>query len=449
MRGARSGAPAPGAPNAEALLLRGVGGELPLAYAQDPNGRIYLVATRSDARWPTDVLREGRAEVVVEGRRLRARARLVADRPAIAAILDRLRAKYGDRRFAAWYAAPGRVLVLDPPGPTEPETGSYFDWLESEFDQIAAEYDHHIRGNRMNRLLRDRSIARMRLLFRGRSPLLEIGCGSGMETIELLRAGHELTAIDISQAMLDVVRRKAAQEGLAERIRLVHLRAAHLGALRSDVGAGGFAGAFSTYGALNCEPDLTPIALAAADLLAPDAPFLAGVYNRYCLFEMAGYALVGRFARARGRWSVPVRVGASRFCVDVYAYTVADVARAFAPAFRPADVEGAPVLLPPSDLVRYAEIFSRRFDRLAAWDAWLGRRAPWNRLGDHFLLTMRRRRDADAVGAGHLPLDRAPDRAKEAPVASRRPPEIVGRRNPGPPGKPPDVVAAPTGSIPR
>jgi SAM-dependent methyltransferase len=43
-------------------------------------------------------------------------------------------------------------------------------------------------------------------------PVLELGCGTGRITLPLARAGHAVTALDLSPAMLDQLRRKVAQE---------------------------------------------------------------------------------------------------------------------------------------------------------------------------------------------------------------------------------------------
>src|SRR5262249_9753739 len=150
--------------------------------------------------------------------------------------------------------------------------------------------------------------------------------------------------------------------------------------------------------AINCEPDLRPVAQGFAALLAPRAPLVLGVYNRWCLFELVGYGLTLQFPRAVGRRGSPVPVGASRFCVDVYAYTPGEVIHAFGTGFDPGPMEGVPVLLPPSDLTPYAERFARHFDRLAAIDASFGRRWPFSALGDHFLVVLTRRGGNDRAG---------------------------------------------------
>lgn len=57
---------------------------------------------------------------------------------------------------------------------------------------------------------------------RAGSPLLEVGCGTGRLTVPLAVAGFRLVGLDISLAMLDRARERAAAAGVADRIRWVH-----------------------------------------------------------------------------------------------------------------------------------------------------------------------------------------------------------------------------------
>jgi SAM-dependent methyltransferase len=388
---------------AESLRLILSDGPVPLGYVRDEKD-VYLVGRERSARWPVEVLRPGSATVEISDERLRGAAELVVDPVERERVLDRFRLKYGLRRYERWYSHPARVIRirLGPSLTPSDDESRYYGWLTAEFDNVADEYDQHILGNRINRLLRDRSLAQLRTTFGKSSRLLEIGCGSGMETLPLLADGHEVFCIDISERMLEVVRQKARREGVTERLRTERLAAASVSRLLAECGPGEFDGAYSTYGALNCEPDLAPIPPALHELLRPQARFVAGVYNRWCAFELLGYSLTGQFGRAFGRAGRPVRVGSSRFCVDIFAHSVPTFARTFAPWFQPERVAGVPVFLPPSDLVAYAEKFPDRFDRLAGWDRVLAARWPFRLMGDHFLMTLRRaeRESAGAIGSG-------------------------------------------------
>lgn len=377
-------------PAGEAPVLR-LGtpmGTIPLGFARNDH-QIFLIARERSAVWPVELLRSGFARVNLPEGPASGSVRLVTDPGERDRILALFRERYGPDRFQQWYDHPARVLVMDTRNasvPTDLPAG-YYAWLEAEFDNVATEYDHHITGNRMNRLLRDRSLAHLRPLFRRSTHLIEVGCGSGMETIPMLNEGHEILAVDISRRMLEVVREKAKAAGVSERLRTKQARARDLGALVTEYGSQAFDGGYSTYGALNCEPDLRFLPVALGNLLQRNGAFVAGIYNRWCLFEMLGYASTFQWRRALGRRRNPVRVGASRFCVDIYAYSAADFRSLFGRGWQVVGIEAVPIFLPPSDLTQYSERFARHFDRLARWDASLGSHWPWSRLGDHFLMT--------------------------------------------------------------
>lgn len=367
-------------------------GPVPLGFAREGSA-LYLVGRDRAARWPVQVLRTGSARFRLDGELGSGPVDLVTEPLERARVLDLFREKYGERDFDRWYSAPARVLRVNLRGDhSDPATSDhYHDWLRAEFDNVATDYDRHITGNRVNRLLRDRSLSELRRVFGTAHRLLEIGCGSGMETLPLLEDGHEVVCVDISSRMLEVVREKARRAGVLERLDTVHGAAAALPTFAARWGPSSFDGAYSTYGALNCEEDLRPILPALAGLLRPNAPLVTGIYNRYCLFEIVGYGLTGRWSRATGRTRRPIPVGSSRFCVDVFALSVPEFQRQAGVWFDVERVEGVPVVLPPSDLASYTERFAREFDRLARWDLALGRRWPFRLLGDHFLMTLRRR----------------------------------------------------------
>lgn len=52
--------------------------------------------------------------------------------------------------------------------------------------------------------------------------IVDLGCGTGIPTIEFLKRGQRVTAVDISQKSLDVLRRKAEAAGCADRLTIVH-----------------------------------------------------------------------------------------------------------------------------------------------------------------------------------------------------------------------------------
>ncbi len=49
-------------------------------------------------------------------------------------------------------------------------------------------------------------------------PIIDLGCGTGKWGLKMARSGYEVTCLDISYKMVDVVRRKASELGLEEKV---------------------------------------------------------------------------------------------------------------------------------------------------------------------------------------------------------------------------------------
>lgn len=374
-------------------------GWVPLSYVED-EGSIFLLASGNNARWCTHLLRSGNAMLRISGRLSSGSASLETDVELRERVLSKFKSKYGALNFEKWFGRPGRLVRIDLRSRGSGMAGdNYYSWLESEFDVVASDYDRHITENSVNMLLRERSLWLLGRTFSRPSRLLEVGCGSGMETLPMLRKGHEIVAIDISSSMIEVVRRKAKSEGLAERLTAVKLRAGELGRLLADGYSGSFDGCYSTYGALNCEISLDNLPEVLHSLLRHGGKFVAGIFNKYCMVEGLAYAMTLRPARALRRLRNPIEEGNSRFCVDVYSYTPHEFSAIFSQYFMTERIFGVPVIFPPSDLDSYARKFSGRHDSLKRMDFWLAGKWPFNHMGDHFLVTMARR-DAVDVSVG-------------------------------------------------
>ncbi len=258
-------------------------------------------------------------------------------------ILQAFTRKYGREIVAQRYWGQETYVELDC---TETESGSLddivYDDLQAAFDGVAEHYDQHILGNPINTWLRNVSVGTLQQLFKPGSTVLEIGCGTGTETLKLAKHGVTVLACDISGKMLEILARKAKLEGLNNRVFTLHCRADGLRKGIHSLGFDKFDGAYSTYGAINTEPRL------------------------------------GELFRN------PVPIGKSRFCVASNAYSVASLGKYAVSYFRLKSILGVVIILPPSNLTRYLPKgrWLTFFKRL---DLHLGRTFPFNRLGDHFL----------------------------------------------------------------
>ncbi len=258
--------------------------------------------------------------------------------------------------------------------------------LEAAFDGVADNYDHHIFGNVINSWLRTVSIGLLKTIFKPGDTLLEIGCGTGTETLALAQAGMKIVACDISPRMIEVLKRKVSAAGLSQAVHPVYAKPSMnlSNVIMSEIGRIYFDGAYSTYGAVNTEPNLGGMFREIHSILKDDARLVLGVWNKYCLYEMAGYSLRLKPSLAFARLRNPVPVGKSRFCVTSNAFSIRSLNQYIKPYFKIKKVFGVVITLPPSNLTKYAPN-GRALKLLEKFDLRLGSVFPINRLGDHFL----------------------------------------------------------------
>lgn len=300
-------------------------------------------------------------------------------------ILGAFQRKYGMNEIRQRYWGQRRYAEVEirSQGKVDVDELVYAD-LEAAFDGVATTYDTHIIGNPMNLWLRNRSVALLEKLFRPGDTVVEIGCGTGTETLQLARKGVRVLAADISSRMLEVLVDKASSEGLLPFVVPIHCRPYELRAKLSDKGYRAVDGAYSTYGAVNTEPRLSAMMENLHELIREGGKLVLGVWNKFCLYEILGYATKARPSMMVARLRNPVPVGKSRFCVTTRSFTVGELDKRVREWFVPEKVWGVEILLPPSNLIRYLPPRPLR-ELVQGADLALERAFPWNRLGDHFL----------------------------------------------------------------
>ena len=257
--------------------------------------------------------------------------------------------KYGSQVWPRYFASTPtifRFTTARPSGRTE------IDRIREEFDLAAPEYERRVTQDAVDRELRIRSVEWLRATLRGRDPLLEIGCGVGLETIPLLREGHRIVSIDVSPGMLSEVRRRVRASGFEAQWTGIE---GGLHALRDATGRfppGHFAGAFSTFGAFNLVVDLSAPCQELHRLLPRDAPLAIASLNASAPSSLAYGAAQGRIDELRARLQTPLRPGGTRYALTSYSRPPGRLARELVGGFTLFAVRPATVLLPPSAMPR-------------------------------------------------------------------------------------------------
>ena len=378
-----------------------------LRYARlDGSFFVLSGSTRSD--WVLNAQVEGTCKVRIGEIVLH-----VTARTAILAEEGRVRVafreKYRSRVVDEWYKDAQACLRLDPVGPVsargsvrgEYETlVSFRDWrssgrdyyksVEDAFNSASEEYDYTIRRNYINSWIRKRSIKQLYKIAHSDDILLEIGCGTGAEAIEISKHVKGIVATDVSEKMLELLKRKLDARGLNQKVVTARARASKIDTIRELLPTGAVRVAYSFNGALNCEPEIDDVPIHLSKIIQEDGYFLCSIRNTFCLPEALSHSLVFQFDKMNTRKEQPVMVSVGGMDIPSYYYSPTGFADFFRPWFRVRKVIGLPAFLPPAYLNDYYLRTGKARTILEKMESVLGDRFPFNRFGDQTLFVFQR-----------------------------------------------------------
>ncbi len=308
-----------------------------------------------------------------------------------------------------WYQASGACLRLSPTGPPSrrgaiqgessvtttvaqwaAKKTDYYGDVAAAFDSASEEYDFTISRNFINTWIRGRSIGVLRRYIRPEDVLLEIGCGTGAEALEISRYVSGIVATDISRSMIDLLSMKVRAKRLVGRIMPLMLGAAEISKAGSLIGDRRIRVAYSFNGALNCEPQIHRFVNELHSLLEPSGYFVCSIRNTVCASEMLSHALVLQFDKATPRKRQPIMVSVGGRDIPSTYFSPSRFVGYFKLRFVLREMIGLPVLLPPAYLNDYYLKLRTGVPVLEKLDSLLSGRFPFNRLGDQTLFVFQK-----------------------------------------------------------
>jgi SAM-dependent methyltransferase len=223
------------------------------------------------------------------------------------------------------------------------------------------------------------------------SRLLEIGCGTGEDTLALTARGHDIVACDPAPAMLAEAARKLANAGRARSARFVPGGAADLAASWPSLAAT-VDGVFSNFAPLNCEPSLAPVRRLLDQALPPGGRFVAVVLPRWSPLEIACFLAAGRPRTALRRFRRAPVADVEGLTFPIRYYGPADFDRALGPGYRRIETRSLGLLLPPPRFAGAALRVPGLWRLLLAAEDRLSTLPGVRNVGDHVLVVYERAR---------------------------------------------------------
>ncbi len=254
------------------------------------------------------------------------------------------------------------------------------------FDRLAPAYDTLVAGDTF-RHQRSQTHAAFARWIKPGFRILEIGCGTGVDTAFLAGMGAKMVACDPSEEMLSRTRRRLTMAGIGDRVGILSCGLEALPQFLDALDhAEGFDAVVSNFGALNCVGTLDALGAIGCRHLRPGGAMILGLIGRTCLWETLYFTARGEVSKASRRRRPSVAVPVAGVDVPTFYHRRADVHCCLGAGFRLDAAIGIGVMVPPPYLEprwQRLPIAIRRaaagIDRVAA---------SWplvNQLGDHTL----------------------------------------------------------------
>ena len=255
------------------------------------------------------------------------------------------------------------------------------------FDRLAPAYDALVSGDTF-RHQRAQTHAAFRAWIQPGCRVLEIGCGTGLDTLFLADLGARLVACDPSEEMLARTRRRLVTAGLGDRIGLLSCGLQELPHFLDALDRSeGFDAIVSNFGALNCVPSLEALGVLGKRHLRPGGSVVVGLIGRSCLWEMIYFTWRGERAKAVRRRAASVSLPVAGVDVPTFYHQPRDLAATLGDKFSLVNTIGIGVLVPPPYLEpRWQQLPRPIRDAVAGVDRVTARWPPFNQLGDHTLM---------------------------------------------------------------
>ena len=373
------------------------------------DGSFFVFAGKRSSDWVLNALKTGAVRVRLGNLVIPTEAFEATEEERANAIIA-FTTKYGPRVVSDWYANVDLAIRLTPKGPPverhavkgeREATSTYDEWRSQKtgyyrsvaeaFDSASEEYDFTISHNYINTWIRKRSVSELLALAKPDDTLVEIGCGTGAEALEVADYVLRVIATDISDQMVEIVRKKVDARKESGKVIPVKLRAAEIDQVATVLNGNRAQGAYSFNGALNCEPDLESFVTGLSSILVPGGYFACSVRNSLCFGEVLSHAVALQFEKMAPRKVQPIMVSVGGVDIPATYYSPSRFAEFFQGKFKLLRVIGLPAFLPPAYLSDYYVKFKRVGYVLERFENTLGDHFPFNRWGDQTLFVFQNR----------------------------------------------------------
>lgn len=219
------------------------------------------------------------------------------------------------------------------------------------------------------------------------SHILELNAGTGLDAIHFVSKGHRVHATDLSDGMINSIRAKISANNFSEHLTCQQLSYEDL----DQVSLKNFDYVFSNFGGLNCIQDLSLVTRHLPVLLKPGAYVTWVIMPPVCPWELLCTLKGDRrkaFRRLQKGGTVAHLEGEY---FRTYYHSLENIRAAFGNSFQFIGSEGLAALSPPPHRGDFPLKHPSLYGMLRKVDGCFRNTFPFNRWGDHIVVTFRYR----------------------------------------------------------
>jgi len=257
------------------------------------------------------------------------------------------------------------------------------------FNRQSAVFDEIYSPNLIIQYKRKRVRDHVEKYLPAQSNILELNAGTGEDAVYFASKGHAVHATDIAESMQQVLKKKANEQNLQQRISAEVCSFADLENLKNK---GPFDFIFSNFAGLNCTGQLDEVLNSFSVLLKPNGLVTLVVMPGFCLWETL-LLMRGDFKTAFRRFksSNGVKAHIEGTYFTCWYYSPSYIESCMQERFELLGTEGLCSIVPPS----YFENFPLKYPQLYTWlqkkENWLKAKWPWKNMGDYFIISFRKK----------------------------------------------------------
>ncbi len=260
--------------------------------------------------------------------------------------------------------------------------------MSNDFDVASLEYDTNFTFSNIGRAQRHFVYEHLKSILKSNTKLsiLEINCGTGEDALYFAKQGHNVTATDISQGMIQVANSKSAPKNLIFKTLDINTITQTTFTKKFDI-------VFSNFGGLNClsKNKLQYFLNTLPTLLKPNGKIIMVVMPKHCLWERIYFSLKGNFKKAKRRnTNNSLLVNVDGTSIETWYYNPEDVLDLTEKIFIQKTIKPIGIAIPPSYL-ECSFLAKKPFLNLLKSTEHILRQPFWAKYADHFLIELEKK----------------------------------------------------------